>query len=88
MSVYLLPSTSPLMNMPLGDVFKVNYYSYTELSQERERERKIEIGTFNNFAKTRGSGENPKQRQQNSYGRPFHWYLKYFLDFTDRGITK
>ena len=65
MSVYLLPSTSPFMNMPLEDVVKVNYYSYTELSQERERERerKIEIGTFKNFAKTRGSGENPKQTE-------------------------
>ena len=50
--------------------------------------REREIGTFNSFVKTRGAGESPKQRQQNSYRRPFHWNLTYFLDFTDRGIAK
>ena len=46
-----------------------------------------EIGAFKSFVKTRGAGKSPKQRQQKSHRKFFHWNLIYFLNFTDTGIA-
>ena len=47
-----------------------------------------EKGIFNNSVKTREAEENLRQRQQNSYRRPFNWNVTYVLVLTERGIAK
>ena len=44
------------MKIPIGAYRRGKLFFYNELSQR-------EMGTFNNFVKTRGAGESPKQRK-------------------------